>query len=227
MAGKRELSIVLAGDLHGREEGLDWLTGELARQRPDLLLFVGDFVTGKPLSFVREVLREIRGSADRIFVIPGNWDPRESLIIFDEESLDGVRNLHRASALAGGWHFAGLGGSITTPPRNTPFEQPDDEAFSEPFAMQLPADVWVLHNPIYGQCDKIANGTSVGSKMLRELYDIEVEKPRLVVCGHIHEAFGSAVEGPTTFVNAGPLFEKRLARIVLNPDGVDVELVKG
>jgi Icc-related predicted phosphoesterase len=224
---KGTLSILLAGDLHGREEGLDWLMRQLAAERPDLLLFVGDFITGKPLPFVREVLREIRGHADHIYVVPGNWDPRESLIIFDEESLDGLRNLHRASALLAGWHFAGLGGSITTPPRNTPFEQPDDEAFSEPFAMQLPADVWLLHNPIHGQGDVIANGNHVGSKKLRELYDSQEEKPRLVLSGHIHEAFGTAREGETTFVNAGPLFEKRCARIVLAPGGVSAELVQG
>jgi Icc-related predicted phosphoesterase len=224
---RRDLSIMLVSDLHGREAGLDWLSERLKAEAPEVLLFAGDFVTAKPLSFVREVLREIRTLAPHILVIPGNWDPRESLIVFDEESLDGVKNLHRSSAMIGGWRFAGLGGSITTPPGNTPFEQPDDEAFSEPFAMQLPADVWVLHNPLEGRCDRIPSGASVGSKMLRELWNIEVDKPRLVVSGHIHEAFGVESEGETTFVNAGPLFEKRLARIVLSEAGVTAEVVQG
>ena len=106
-------------------------------------------------------------------------------------------------------------------------EQLDDEAFSGPFAMQLPADVWLLHNPLFGFCDVLPDGKSVGSKMLRELWDMEAERPRLVASGHIHEAFSVVEQGGTTFVNAGPLFEKRAARIRLSEDAVEVELVKG
>lgn len=220
------LRILAGADLHGRAAPADWFYS-LARERsPELIAFAGDFVTGRPLEFLREVLRELRGLAPAVYVVPGNWDPRESLIVLDEEAHDGLRNLHKASAWLAGYSFAGLGGSITTPPGNTPLEGPDS-GFAEPLAPNLPADVWLLHQPLRGFCDRVATGANVGSDSLRDLYAAQVAQPRLIISGHIHEAGGVERFKGTTFVNPGPLLDRRAAWIELEGTEVRVELLHG
>lgn len=223
---RADLRLLLCGDLHGHESGLDWLEQLAASEKPDVLLFIGDFITGEPVQFLRECLRAMRPLAKHVLVIPGNWDPRDSLLYFDEEAMDGLLNLHRNSAFINGWSFAGLGGSTITPAGKSPFEDLD-EGFADPLAANLPADVWVLHNPLKGRLDATGNGRAAGSESLAQLWTEQDEKPRLIVSGHIHEAHGDTAEQGTTFVNAGPLFENRATRIMLSADSVIVEHIRG
>jgi uncharacterized protein len=220
----RSLRILASADLHGRLGAAEWFYDLARARRPELIVFCGDFITGRPLDSLREVLRELRGLAPCVYVLPGNWDPREGLIAMDEEAHDGLRNLHKASAWLGGYSFAGLGGSITTPPGNTPLEGPD-EGFATALEAYLPADVWLLHQPLRGFRDKVADGQNVGSDSLRELYAAQESPPLLVLSGHIHEAGGVEVFRGTTFVNPGPLLEQRAALIQLSGDNVGVELL--
>lgn len=222
----RRLRILASADLHGRAGAAEWFYAEARQRRPDLIVFAGDFITGKPLGFLRESLRELRSLAPAVYVIPGNWDPREGLIAMDEEAQDGLRNLHKSTAWLGGYSFAGLGGSITTPPGNTPLEMPD-AGFADPLTAGLPADIWVLHQPLRGFCDKVASGQNVGSDSLRELFAAQEEPPRLVISGHIHEAGGCEAFRGTTFLNPGPLLERRAAWVELQGDNLEVELLHG
>lgn len=61
-------------------------------------------------------------------------------------------------------------------------------------------DVLVTHGPPYGILDATYDGRSVGCEELRRA--VTRLAPRLHVFGHIHEAYGAQVEGPTLFVNA-------------------------
>lgn len=229
----QSLTILAAGDLHGSQRGASWLYQTAADLRPDLVLFLGDFVTGGPLEFAVEVLRELRMLDAPCFAIPGNWDPREIAVHMDEQAYDGLRNLHKSTAYLGGYTFAGLGGSIPTPGGKSPLESPD-EGFGDPLATRLPADVWVLHNPPYGFRDfAAAANASVGSHSLRALYDEQAQDgtaPRLVVSGHIHEALGIELGGPdeaTLFVNPGPLSQLSAALIALRNRQAEAEMLSG
>lgn len=68
-------------------------------------------------------------------------------------------------------------------------------------------DIVVSHGPPVGYGDRTSGGEHVGSKALLDF--IERRKPRLVVCGHIHEGYG-VYHHPcgTTVVNASILDEK-------------------
>jgi Icc-related predicted phosphoesterase len=195
------------------------------------VLFLGDFVTGGPLEFAVEVLRELRMLDCPCFAVPGNWDPRELLIHLDEQAHDGLRNLHKASGFCCGYSFAGLGGSIPTPSHKSPIEAPDDADFALPLALRLPADVWVLHNPLHGFRDfATAPQTNIGSNSLRMLYDDQADKPRLVVSGHVHEAAGierGGAEDCTLFVNPGPLSQLSAALIKLSGRNATAEMLSG
>ena len=48
--------------------------------------------------------------------------------------------------------------------------------------------VLVLHSPPQGHCDASGDGDHFGSPAL--LRAIEEKRPRLAVCGHIHESWG-------------------------------------
>lgn len=64
-----------------------------------------------------------------------------------------------------------------------------------------PNSILICHNPPYGFVDKLHNGKHVGSKMI--LNAIKKYQPKLVFCGHIHEAKGEAKIGKTKVYNLG------------------------
>jgi hypothetical protein len=61
--------------------------------------------------------------------------------------------------------------------------------------------ILLSHAPPYGCLDKIHSGKHIGSKLLLEA--IKKSYPKLVLCGHIHEARGKAKIGKTVIYNIG------------------------
>jgi Icc-related predicted phosphoesterase len=138
-----------------------------------------------------------------------------------------MRNLHQHGAFCRGYSFAGLGGSIRTSHGDSPIES-EDEGFANGLLPYLPAEVWLLHQPMSGFRDKVASGANVGSQALREVFAEQAKPPLLVLSGHIHEAGGVDTWRGTTFVNPGPLtaqggFGPRCAWIELEGNAVKVE----
>ena len=72
----------------------------------------------------------------------------------------------------------------------------------------IPANTTLLltHGPAYGLHDKTKAGEKVGCEDLLET--IQAIKPRVHVCGHIHEAYGQTEKKETLFINASVLNEK-------------------
>jgi|GEM_PF-2022445 len=223
---RQRLTMLVGADLHGSREGLAWFCAQATALKPDLLVFLGDFANDGPVSRIREVLREWRDLAPHCFVVPGNWDPREALHCLDVEAYDGLRHLHKSSAALAGYVFSGLGGSLPTLIGTTPLEMPED-SLVPPFAAHLPADVWLLHNPLRGFRDRIASGAHVGSEQLLGLLSEQEPPPLLVLSGHIHEAHGAESNGATTFVNPGSLQERRAAWITLDAGQINTEMLEG
>lgn len=218
--------MLVCTDLHNSREGLGWFAQMAGERQPDLAICLGDLINGEPMGFIRDALGTLRSSAAASMVIPGNWDPRESLVEMDIAARDGLINLHKRNAYIGGYSFAGLGGSATTPIGTTPFETPDEQ-FAAPMAVLVPADVWVLHNPVYGFRDQPQEGVNAGSEELFALWKRQEPKPLLVLSGHIHEARGEERAWGTLFVNPGPLMDKCAALIRLSGDEASCELLDG
>ena len=66
-----------------------------------------------------------------------------------------------------------------------------------------PEAVLVVHSPPHGHVDRSSAGEHLGSTAI--LDTIESKRPRLAVCGHIHESWGAeSALGPTRIVNLGP-----------------------
>jgi Icc-related predicted phosphoesterase len=67
-------------------------------------------------------------------------------------------------------------------------------------AIPSDTDIVVAHGPPRGHGDVTMAGTHVGSTAL--ISTLERVRPRLVVCGHIHEAYGCYQFGETQIINA-------------------------
>jgi Icc-related predicted phosphoesterase len=66
-------------------------------------------------------------------------------------------------------------------------------------------DVLITHGPAFGLHDIVVNGTNTGCKdLLQRIMEV---KPKVHVCGHIHEGYGSIKKGETRFINASVLNE--------------------
>ncbi len=85
-------------------------------------------------------------------------------------------------------------------------------------------DVLVSHEPPYGVLDRAWNGQHIGSRAVREL--VERLKPRVVVCGHVHESPGIERVGETVVVNCTMGNDRYLgALITWDPQAPQVELL--
>lgn len=61
-------------------------------------------------------------------------------------------------------------------------------------------DILLTHGPAYGHGDRCVNGGRVGCKHL--LQAIRQRRVPIQVCGHIHEGYGTTVDGQTVLINA-------------------------
>jgi Icc-related predicted phosphoesterase len=165
----------------------------------DLVIGAGDFAS------VHEGLEETIGALAPIttptILVPGNNETVDALRAAAAGS-PAATVLHGEGITIEGIDFFGLGAGIPTTPWDWSFDLADEEAT----AMIAPAPdgcILVLHSPPKGHCDGGDDGNHFGSPAL--LAAVEEKRPRLVVFGHIHEAWGceSAV-GETPLRNLGP-----------------------
>jgi predicted phosphodiesterase len=67
-------------------------------------------------------------------------------------------------------------------------------------------DILITHGPVHGHVDRILGQYEhLGCELLRDRLDII--KPKIHVCGHIHSGYGYIFNGNTHFINASVLGE--------------------
>lgn len=65
------------------------------------------------------------------------------------------------------------------------------------------SDIVITHGPVFGILDRTASGQVVGCEDLLPV--IQRIAPKVHLCGHIHEAYGTRQVGDTLFINASIL----------------------
>ncbi len=65
--------------------------------------------------------------------------------------------------------------------------------------------ILITHGPVYGYLDNTIYGDKVGCQDL--LNKVQEIKPKIHVCGHIHEGYGEITDSNTHFINASVLNE--------------------
>ena len=170
----------------------------LAERAPDadVVIAAGDFASAhRGLDEVIEALATIETPT---VLVPGNNETDEAL----REACadwDAARVLHGEGAEIDGVAFFGLGGGVPVTPWDWSFDLTEEEA-AERLAACPEGAVLVVHSPPKGHVD---GGRHLGSEAV--LRTIEDKQPRLVVCGHIHEAAGEEARvGASRVLNPGP-----------------------
>jgi Icc-related predicted phosphoesterase len=109
--------------------------------------------------------------------------------------------LHGQAKEVAGAQFFGLGGGVPPTPFPWSFDLSEDEAAAKLESCPEGA-ILVVHSPPKGYLDE-AGGRHLGSEAV--LAAIERKRPRLALCGHIHQCWGrEATIGTTPVVNVGP-----------------------
>ena len=165
----------------------------------DVVIGAGDFASvHKGLD---ETIGALSGIEKPTVLVPGN---NETVDALREAAADwsAATVLHGEGTTIAGTDFYGLGAGIPVTPWDWSFDLDDDEATAM-LAGCPEGAVLVLHSPPRDHCDSAGDGTHFGSPAL--LRAIEEKRPRLAVCGHIHESWGCQSEiGSTPVRNLGP-----------------------
>ena len=198
------------GDIHDDCSRLDEIP-ELAGAAG--ILVTGDITLDGGIARARRMLEPISLRAPLLLAQIGNMDRGEVTGWLEEKGW----NLHgRARELFPGVIAVGVGGSPFTP-FDTPSEFSEEQlaecmehAYTEAARMghsygaSLPLLVLVSHTPPHATaCDRLHNGTPVGSVAVRDF--IEKYRPAVCLCGHIHESRAEDRIGDTVVINPGTL----------------------
>ena len=166
----------------------------------DIVVGAGDFCIGR--RGLQKIIDELARIEKPSVLVPGNSESHEELIKACR-SWQHAYVLHGSHVSIDGITFFGIGGGIPI----TPFGSWSYD-FSEGEALELLRDcpsgcILVSHSPPKGVLDLSSDGRSLGSRAVKETLDLK--KPNLVVCGHIHGSAGQSDRfGDIMVVNAGP-----------------------
>jgi Icc-related predicted phosphoesterase len=191
------VKLLAFSDLHrdlGRAAELVAMSAEA-----DLVIGAGDFASvHEGLGETIEALATIEAPT---ILVPGNNETEDALRAA-ASGWSAATVLHGEGTSVDGVEFYGLGAGVPETPWGWSFDL-DDEAATEMLEACPQGAVLVLHSPPKGHCDSNGHGDHFGSPALLEA--IEAKRPRLSVCGHIHESWGCESKiGDTPIHNLGP-----------------------
>src|SRR6266852_7414120 len=192
------MKIVSFGDVHMATRNLERMS-EVLRDT-DLVIVSGDLTNFGGVEDARKVIDDVRRACPRVLAVSGNLDKREVIPYLESEGI----TLHGKGVVLDGLAVFGCGGSNITPFK-TPTELTEDEIYAtlrrgyEQVKDHRPL-LMICHTPPFGtKCDRIMNGTPVGSSAARRF--IEEVQPEVCISGHIHESAGVDRIGSTTVLN--------------------------
>jgi Icc-related predicted phosphoesterase len=197
------VKLLAFSDLHRDKDCAERLV-EMSAEA-DIVVGAGDFATMR-LGLERTI-ETLSAITVPTVLVPGNAESDTELwrACADWPSAD---VLHGQGKEIAGVEFFGLGGGVPPTPFPWSFDLSEEEAAAKLESCPEGA-VLVVHSPPKGHLDE-ALGRHLGSAAVLEL--IERKRPRLALCGHIHQCWGGeATIGPTRVLNLGP--EGRLLEI--------------
>lgn len=189
------MRIVCISDTHGQEAGLNLPDG-------DMLIHAGDLTLSGTTTQINESLAYFAKLPYKYkIIIAGNHDfgleSKNPDIVMPPEIIYLENNFITIEGLKI-W-----GSPVSTPYYDWAFMW--DERQRELLYQSIPddTDIVINHGPAYGILDYTTKQTNAGCELL--LKRINEIKPKLFVCGHIHEDYGIREVDVTKFVNAAIL----------------------
>ncbi len=205
------------GDIH---EDTNMLRRIPNLHKADGILLSGDLTNMGSAHKASQVIKHIQEYNTKIYALIGNMDTKEVAAYLEKQDMDLHLKCRELQSKSAELKVAVIGVGFSTP---TPFNTPSE--VSEQQLGQWLEHVWqytkaythvvlVVHTPpLNTALDRLANGTHVGSKAVRNF--IEQKQPDLCLTGHIHEAKGVDTLGATRIINTGMLAEGGYASIYL------------
>ncbi|RLJ41148.1 hypothetical protein BCF46_2936 [Litoreibacter meonggei] len=171
-----------------------------ASAEADIVIGAGDFAThGLGMTDTMDVLMQCQAP---LILVHGNHDNPSELVQLCADRRD-VHYLHGQTLDIAGVVFFGFGGETHangTEGRLHSVSEADAARFLAPCPDGV---VLVTHAPPFGTADLYKDGTHGGSTAIHDA--IKLKQPRLALCGHIHNAWGTeGTIGATKIRNLGP-----------------------
>jgi uncharacterized protein len=165
-------------DLHEDKRSLKALVNRASKEDVDFIICAGDITMfGQGL---RYTLKQFNDIGKKFYIIPGNHESDRMIneVIGDYKN---VINFHEKTFKVDNYVFMGYGGG------GFALEDPQFRKVSRDWYSkhQDEKTVLVTHGPPYGCKIDTLEKKHVGNKDYRKF--IERMKPRLVICGHLHE----------------------------------------
>ena len=176
------MKILAVADFHGSQYRLNIVLENIKKYSPELVIVCGDITQFGPGEVATNFLNQI---SVETFAIPGNIDTLDVAEAIDKSK---AKNISLKKLEKNNISFVGFGGDSISQSNIRLIEKLLDEK-----------SVLVSHAPPYGFQDKAFIGMHTGNKDLRKIVD--KCKPRLVLCGHIHENPGYTKTNNTIVVN--------------------------
>jgi len=208
------MKLFAAADIHGSQYRLNIILHHIDVYKPDVVVICGDITQFGPGDVAKNFLNQI--PVDTL-AIRGNIDPPE---VNQAISASNAENIDRRRIIKNGVSFIGIGGDI--PPSLSKLGITDHNIKKSLTQVIDEQSVLVTHVPPYKTQDTVFVGYHAGSKELRTV--VETCKPRLVLCGHIHEDPGITNVGKSMIVNCSIGKKTEGALIELN-DGIDAQIL--
>ena len=192
------MKILAFSDLHGDRQAARLIVE--AGESADVVIGAGDFATrGEGALDTLEILRDC---ANPVVLVHGNHDVPSEIALYCQDWEQG-HYLHGSSVSIEGQPFFGLGGEI--PLRGSNFwNVTETESKAAELLENCPQNaILITHTPPLGVADLQKNGEHEGSAAIRAA--ITNHEPKLLLCGHIHNAWGMQGRvGATGIHNLGP-----------------------
>ena len=192
------MKVLAFSDLH---RDIDAATALVAASaEADVVVGAGDFATKR--IGATDTLNILAQCRVPVVLTHGNHDDPDEVQLICAHNPN-LHYLHGAAITIGGVSFFGLGGEI--PSRNAfSWNAAETEEHATKMLAECPSDaVLVTHTPPCGIADLQKNGDHEGSNAI--LKAGQLFKPKILLCGHIHHAWGSCGQiGETAVHNLGP-----------------------
>ncbi len=185
------MKLFAAADIHGSQYRLNTILKNIEKCSPDLVIICGDITQFGPGDVAKNFLNQIKVDT---LALPGNIDtPDVNKAISDSKAT----NINYKRIEKNGLTVVGIGGDLSDSLSEISIEYKNKKI---PLIKTISKDtILVTHVPPYKTQDKVFFGHYSGNKELRKIVD--KYKPKLVLCGHIHEDPGVKMLEETLVVN--------------------------
>lgn len=201
--------IYAAADIHGAQYRINDMVEVISSYKPDIVTVCGDITQFGPGDVATNFLDQLPVTT---LAIPGNIDTND-VVDGIKQSHAEYMHLHRFDRK--GVSFIGMNG----------VSEKETMAFfrdSSNGKLLKDIDVIMTHVPPFGFQDTVFLGRHAGSKILLEI--MKELKPRLFLCGHIHENPGFTDTGDTIVVNCS-MGKKGRGAIIDLGKSIDIEMI--